>query len=75
MSDWKDAHENLAQGARWTETGQRTQIRLANDEPLHVNCRYWHHMAEPASEAADHELQDHLVARLGEPTGVALPGA
>ncbi|TYO67418.1 SDR family NAD(P)-dependent oxidoreductase [Bradyrhizobium hipponense] len=61
------------------ETGQRTQTWLAvSEEPAaKVSGRYWHHMRqeEPASEATDAEFQDQLIARLGELTGVGLPGA
>jgi NAD(P)-dependent dehydrogenase (short-subunit alcohol dehydrogenase family) len=59
------------------ETGQRTQTWLAvsEDQAAMVSGRYWHHMRqqEPASEAADPEFQDQLIAKLGELTGVALP--
>ena len=60
-------------------TGQRTQTWLAvSDEPAAmVSGRYWHHLLQdqPASEAADHEFQDQLIAKLGELTGLALPDA
>ncbi|OSI24881.1 SDR family NAD(P)-dependent oxidoreductase [Bradyrhizobium canariense] len=60
------------------DTGQRTQAWLAvSDEPAaKVSGRYWHHMwhEQPASEAVDPEFQDQLVARLGELTGISLPG-
>ena len=59
------------------DTGQRTQAWLAtSDEPAAlVSGRYWHHLRQeqPASEAADPEFQDQLIAKLGELTGVALP--
>lgn len=59
------------------ETGQRTQTWLAvsEDQAAMVSGRYWHHMRqqEPASEAADSEFQDQLIAKLGELTGVAVP--
>jgi NAD(P)-dependent dehydrogenase (short-subunit alcohol dehydrogenase family) len=61
------------------DTGQRTQTWLAvSDEPAAiVSGRYWHHLRQeqPASEAADPEFQDQLIAKLGELTGVALPEA
>ncbi|MGY4432218.1 NAD(P)-dependent dehydrogenase (short-subunit alcohol dehydrogenase family) [Bradyrhizobium sp. F1.13.1] len=60
------------------DTGQRTQSWLAvSEEPAaKVSGRYWHHMRheEPASEAADPEFQDELISKLGELTGVVLPG-
>jgi NAD(P)-dependent dehydrogenase (short-subunit alcohol dehydrogenase family) len=61
------------------DTGQRTQSWLAvSEEPAAlVSGRYWHHLRqeEPASEAADSEFQDQLIARLDELTGVVLPEA
>ena len=61
------------------DTGQRTQTWLAvSDEPTAlVSGRYWHHLRQeqPASEAADPEFQDLLIASLSELTGVALPKA
>jgi NAD(P)-dependent dehydrogenase (short-subunit alcohol dehydrogenase family) len=61
------------------ETGQRTQTWLAvSQEPVAlVSGRYWHHLQQeqPASEAADPEFQDELIAKLSELTGVALPVA
>ncbi|TYO65677.1 SDR family NAD(P)-dependent oxidoreductase [Bradyrhizobium hipponense] len=61
------------------DTGQRTQTWLAvSDEPAaKVSGRYWHHMRQeqPASEAADPEFQDQLIASLGALTGLALPEA
>ena len=61
------------------ETGQRTQSWLAvSDEPAaKVSGRYWHHLRQerPASEAADPEFQEQLIAKLAELTGVALPQA
>ena len=61
------------------DTGQRTQTWLAVSDELAamVSGRYWHHLRQeqPASEAADPEFQDRLIAELGEMTGVALPGA
>ena len=60
-------------------TGQKTQSWLAvSDEPAAlVSGRYWHHLRQeqPASEAADPEFQDLLIASLSELTGVALPEA
>lgn len=61
------------------DTGQRTQTWLAvSDEPAAIiSGRYWHHLRQeqPASEAADPEFQDQLIAKLAELTGVALPDA
>jgi NAD(P)-dependent dehydrogenase (short-subunit alcohol dehydrogenase family) len=61
------------------DTGQRTQTWLAvSDEPAAmVSGRYRHHLRQdqPASEAADPEFQDRLIAELAELTGVALPHA
>jgi NAD(P)-dependent dehydrogenase (short-subunit alcohol dehydrogenase family) len=61
------------------DTGQRTQTWLAvSDEPAAIiSGRYWHHLRQeqPASEAADPEFQDQLIAKLAELTGVALPEA
>lgn len=61
------------------ETGQRTQAWLAvSEEPAAmVSGRYWHHLSQeqPAGEAVDPRFQDQLIAKLGELTGVALPGA
>ena len=61
------------------DTGQRTQSWLAvsNEPAALVSGRYWHHMRQeqPASEAADPEFQDQLIARLAELTGVVLPDA
>ncbi|MET3989516.1 NAD(P)-dependent dehydrogenase (short-subunit alcohol dehydrogenase family) [Bradyrhizobium sp. S3.9.2] len=61
------------------ETGQRTQAWLAvSDDPaVMVSGRYWHHLRQeqPAGEASDPEFQEHLIARLGEMTGIALPQA
>jgi NAD(P)-dependent dehydrogenase (short-subunit alcohol dehydrogenase family) len=61
------------------DTGQRTQTWLAaSGEPdALVSGRYWHHLQQeqPASEAADPEFQDRLVAKLAKLTGVALPEA
>src|SRR6516225_5972136 len=60
------------------DTGQRTQTWLAvSDEPAAmISGRYWHHLRQqqPASEATDPKFQDQLIAKLGEMTGVALPG-
>ena len=59
------------------DTGQRTQTWLAvsDDAAALVTGRYWHHLRQqqPASEATDPEFQDHLIAKLSELTGVALP--
>jgi NAD(P)-dependent dehydrogenase (short-subunit alcohol dehydrogenase family) len=61
------------------DTGQQTQTWLAvSDEPAAIiSGRYWHHLRQeqPASEAADSEFQDQLIAKLAELTGVALPDA
>ena len=61
------------------DTGQQTQTWLAvSDEPAAIiSGRYWHHLRQeqPASEAADPEFQDQLIAKLAELTGVALPDA
>ena len=61
------------------DTGQRTQTWLAaSDDPAAlVTGRYWHQLQQeqPAIEAADPEFQDQLIAKLAEPTGVALPDA
>jgi hypothetical protein len=61
------------------DTGQRTQTWLAvSDKPAAlVSGRYWHHLRQeqPASEVTDPEFQDHLMAKLRELTGVALPDA
>jgi hypothetical protein len=58
------------------DNGQRTQTWLAvSDEPAAlVSGRYWHHLRQeqPAAEAAD-PVQDQLIAKSGELTGVALP--
>jgi hypothetical protein len=42
-----------------------------------VSGRYWHHLRQeqPAGEAIDPQFQHHLIARLGEMTGIALPQA
>jgi len=59
------------------DTGQRTQTWLAvSDDPAAlVTGRYWHHLRQqqPASESTDPEFQDHLIAKLSELTGIALP--
>ena len=59
------------------ETGQRTQSWLAvsDDASALVSGRYWNHVRQeqPASEAADPDFQDQLIAKLGELTGVSLP--
>ena len=61
------------------ETGQRTQAWLAvsDGSAVMVSGRHWHHLRQeqPAGEASDPEFQDHLIARLGEMTGIALPQA
>ena len=61
------------------DTGQRTQSWLAvSDEPAAmVSGHYWHHLRQeqPASEASNPEFQNHLIAKLGELTGVELPQA
>jgi hypothetical protein len=57
------------------DTGQRTQTWLAvSDDPAAL-VSYWHHLrqGQPASEATDPEFQDHLIAKLSELTGIALP--
>lgn len=60
-------------------TGQRTQSWLAvSDEPAAlVSGYYWHHMRQekPNSEASDPRFQDQLIDKLGDLTGVTLPGA
>jgi NAD(P)-dependent dehydrogenase (short-subunit alcohol dehydrogenase family) len=61
------------------DTGQRTQTWLAvSEEPAAIiSGRYWHHLRQeqPASEAADPEFQDRLIAKLEELTAVTLPQA
>ena len=61
------------------DTGQRTQSWLAVSEEAAalVTGRYWHHLQQeqPVREASDMEFQDHLIAKLGELTGVTLPQA
>ncbi|MGY4500529.1 hypothetical protein ACVWYH_004460 [Bradyrhizobium sp. GM24.11] len=61
------------------ETGQKTQAWLAvSDDPAaQVSGCYWHHLRqqELAGEAADTGFQDKLIDKLGEMTGVALPGS
>lgn len=61
------------------ETGQTTQNWLAvSEEPAAlVSGRYWHHLQqqEPVTEATDASFQDELIDKLGEMTGVALPGS
>ncbi|WP_116090986.1 SDR family NAD(P)-dependent oxidoreductase [Sphingomonas crusticola] len=57
-------------------TGAATQAWLAgSDDPAaKVSGRYWHHMRqeEPAASAMDEGVQDRLLARLAELTGVEL---
>lgn len=59
------------------DTGQRTQSWLAVSEEARakVSGGYWHNLAQqqPASEVTDVEFQDHLLSRLQDLTGVALP--
>jgi NAD(P)-dependent dehydrogenase (short-subunit alcohol dehydrogenase family) len=46
------------------------------DEPAaRVSGRYWYNLRQqqPADEATDGAFRDHLLAELGELTGVALP--
>jgi hypothetical protein len=61
------------------DTGQLTQTWLAvSDKPAAlVSGHYWHHLRQeqPASEVTDPEFQHHLMAKLSELTGVALPEA
>jgi NAD(P)-dependent dehydrogenase (short-subunit alcohol dehydrogenase family) len=57
-------------------TGARTQAWLAgsDDHAAKVSGRYWHHMRqeEPAPAAMDEGMQDRLIGRLWELTGVSL---
>jgi NAD(P)-dependent dehydrogenase (short-subunit alcohol dehydrogenase family) len=57
-------------------TGARTQAWLAgsNDPAAQVSGRYWRHMRqeEPVATAKDDDVQDRLLDRLREMTGVSL---
>ena len=56
------------------DTGQRTQTWLAvsNEPAARVSGRYWHTLrqAQAAREAADVDIQDRLLGKLAELTGV-----
>jgi len=58
-------------------TGARTQAWLAgSDDPAaQVSGRYWHHMLqeEPAPAVMDEGVQDRLIGKLRELTGINLP--
>ncbi|MBS1805603.1 MAG: SDR family NAD(P)-dependent oxidoreductase [Acidobacteria bacterium] len=58
------------------EMGHLTQTWLAvsKDAPAMVSGKYWYHRKQqaPAREATDPEFQDHLIAALGELTGISL---
>ena len=59
------------------KTGGQTQAWLAgsDDAAAKVSGRYWHKLRQepPASEAADTDFQDRLIAALTKLTGVELP--
>jgi hypothetical protein len=61
------------------KTGQQTQgwLAVSADPAAMVSGRYWHHLRQeqPAGEAVEPRVQDQLIAKLDELTGVALRAA